>query len=40
MSFIANLLAKLGGSVANTGTQGCYLWFIDEPKMPKSLIEK
>ncbi len=40
MSFIADLLAKIGGSAASTGTKGCYLWFIDEPKMPKSLIEK
>lgn len=40
MSFIANLLAKLGGSVANVGTQACAFLIIDEPKMPKSLIEK
>ena len=40
MSFIANLLAKLGAGAANTGTQACMYWFIDEPKMPKSLIEK
>ena len=40
MSFIANLLAKLGFGAATTGTQGCYVWFTDEPKMPKSLIEK
>lgn len=40
MNFIVDLLAKLGGSAATTGTQGCYLWFMDEPKAPKSLIEK
>ena len=40
MSFIAELLAKLGLSSANTGTQGCVYWFADEPKAPKSLIEK
>ncbi len=40
MSFIANLLAKLGVSAATTGTQGCWYLFSDEPKMPKKLIEK
>ena len=40
MSFIADLLAKLGLGVANVGTQGCAFFILDEPKMPKSLIEK
>ena len=40
MNFLADLLAKLGLGAANTGTQGCFLWITDEPKMPKSLIEK
>ena len=40
MNFIADLLAKLGGSAATSGTQGCVFWFMDEPKIPKSLIEK
>ncbi len=40
MSFIADLLAKIGGSAAITGTQGCYVFIMDEPSMPKSLIEK
>ncbi len=40
MNFLADLLAKLGLGAANTGTQGCVYWFVDEPKMPKSLIEK
>ena len=40
MSFIANLLAKIGIGAAVTGTQGCLYWIMDEPKMPKSLIEK
>ena len=40
MNFIAELLAKLGSGAANTGTQACWFWFMDEPKMPKSLIEK
>lgn len=40
MSFIANLLAKIGISAATTGTQGCMFLIADEPKMPKYLIEK
>ena len=40
MSFIADLIAKLGFGAANAGTQACVIWITDEPKMPKSLIEK
>lgn len=40
MSFIAELLAKIGGGAANAGTQGCVFLVMDEPKMPKYLIEK
>ena len=40
MSFIADLLAKIGLGAAITGTQGCYVWLVDEAKMPKCLIEK
>ena len=40
MSFIADLLAKIGFGAATTGTQGCYAFFLDEPKAPKCLIEK
>lgn len=40
MSFLAELLAKIGDGVASAGTQGCWLLIMDEPKMPKSLIEK
>lgn len=40
MSFIADLLAKLGMGAAVTGTQACIVYFIDEPEMPKCLIEK
>ncbi len=38
MSFIADLLAKLGVGAANAGTQGCQWWIMDEPKIPNSLI--
>ena len=40
MSFIAELLAKIGLGAAVTGTQACNLLFLDEAKMPKCLIEK
>lgn len=40
MSFIADLLAMVGLGAATTGTQACNVFFIDEPKMPKCLIEK
>ena len=40
MNFLADLLAKLGLGAANAGTQGCIYYIIDEPKMPKALIEK
>lgn len=40
MTFLANILAAIGGAAAAAGTQGCFVWIMDEPKMPKSLIEK
>ena len=40
MSFIAELLAKIGLGAAITGTQGCMILFTDEAEMPKSLIGK
>ncbi|MBQ6495135.1 MAG: cyclic lactone autoinducer peptide [Bacilli bacterium] len=40
MKFLADILALLGGSSAKAGTQGCYWWFLDEPKAPKSIIER
>ena len=40
MKFIADILAAIGNGAATTGTQGCMLLFFDEPKMPKSLLDK
>lgn len=40
MNFLANLLATIGGAAASAGTQGCWILIADEPKMPKSLLEK
>ena len=36
----ASLLSWLGSVSASTGTKACLLWFMDEPKMPKSLLNK
>lgn len=37
---LANLLSVLGEFAATLGTQGSLLLVMDEPKMPKALIEK
>lgn len=36
----ASLLSALGAFAANLGTQGCIYLIMDEPKMPRALIEK
>lgn len=38
MSFFANILAALGIGSANTGSQACFWWVLDETECPKSLI--
>lgn len=40
MKYLAGVLTVLGSVAATIGTQGCVIWFLDEPKMPKHLIEK
>lgn len=40
MKYIASILTVLGTVAATMGSQACLFWFTDEPKMPKSLIEK
>jgi hypothetical protein len=37
---LAFILVALGSLVAAGATVGCILFFIDEPSMPASLIEK
>lgn len=39
MNFIASLLSSLGGMFANASSTACYLWWLDEPECPKSLIK-
>ena len=36
----ASLLALLGEMTAAMGTKASILWIADEPKMPKSLLNK
>ena len=40
MNFIADLLAMIGLGAATTGTQACFVLFMDEPNIPNCLIEK
>lgn len=35
----ASLLSLIGGGAAATGSQACWMLYIDEPKCPKSLIK-
>ena len=39
MAFVASLLAAVGSAVASMGSQACFLWLMDEPECPKSLIK-
>ena len=40
MKFFATILTALATVAASVGSQACSYWFLDEPKMPKSLLEK
>ena len=35
----AALLNFIGSLTASAGTKACVAWFMDEPKMPKSLLK-
>lgn len=37
---LANLLSVLGEFAATLGSQGCVFFIVDEPEMPRALIEK
>ena len=39
MEFLANLIANLGESLAETSSSGCFLAIFDEPECPESLIK-
>lgn len=35
----ASVMAFLGGKAASFGSQACIMWYVDEPKIPESLIK-
>lgn len=39
MEFLANILANLGGTAAETGSKACIFVIFDEPECPESLIK-
>ncbi len=39
-SLLISIISALGALVAATSTSGCLIMFIDEPKMPKTLLDK
>lgn len=39
-ALLISVISALGAVVAATATSGCAFVFIDEPTMPKSMIEK
>ena len=40
MKLFSSVLAVLGTLASTLGTQGCTVLILDEPKMPKSLLNK
>ena len=38
MRFLAKAAAILGAFVAATSTMGCFIFILDEPEMPESLL--
>lgn len=39
-SLLVSVIAAVGALVAATATSGCLIAWIDEPVMPKSMLEK
>lgn len=37
---LISIISALGAAVAATATSGCLVVFIDEPTMPKAMLEK
>lgn len=38
-NLFASVLSFLGNGAAASGSQACWVWYLDEPKCPKSLIK-
>jgi len=39
MEFLANLLASVSESAAETSSSACVFWHFDEPECPESLVK-
>ena len=39
-TIVVSVVAALGALLASASTAGCAFCFVDEPKMPKSMIER
>ena len=40
MEFLAKLFELIGGVCSSAASTACMTWALDEPEMPRSLIEK
>lgn len=39
MNFISKILEGIGSIGSSFGTNACFVWYVDEPECPKSLIK-
>lgn len=39
MVFLANFLVTVGEAIAGLGSTACFVFYLDEPECPKSLIK-
>ena len=39
-ALFVSVAAAVGAALAAIGTAGCFMIFIDEPKMPKCMLDK
>ncbi|MCI8588516.1 MAG: cyclic lactone autoinducer peptide [Bacilli bacterium] len=37
---LAMIIGDIGIFVSNTSNMACSLWWVDEPEMPRSMIER
>lgn len=40
MKLLVKIAAIIGAAVAAIGTTGCYIVWVDEPTMPKHMLDK
>ena len=39
-AILVSIISAIGGLVAATATSGCLMVWIDEPEMPRTMLEK